>query len=104
MYYYTISQSEFSRYKKNPNTILVDLRNPAEFQKGHIPDAINIPFEELKNKPISDFNHEMVILYCDRGNKSLLIARDLQKKGIAAVSIHGGYFAYQGPVETTHSS
>ena len=41
----------------------------------------------------------VVILYCDRGSQSLLAARDLQKRGITAFSIYGGFLAYRGPVE-----
>ena len=99
MYYYTISQNELTRYLQKPDTILVDLRTPEAFQKGHIPGAVNIPYRQMQMKSISAFNREMVILYCDRGNQSLLAARDLQKRGIAAFSIYGGFLAYRGPIE-----
>lgn len=99
MYYYTISQNELFRYLQKPDTILVDLRTPDVFQKGHIPGAINIPYHQLLMKSISAFNREIVILYCDRGSQSLLAARDLQKRGIMAFSVYGGFFAYRGPLE-----
>lgn len=28
-----------------PNTVLVDVREPVEFQEGHIPGALNVPFK-----------------------------------------------------------
>ena len=101
MYYYTISQNELDRYRQKPDTVLVDLRTPEAFQKGHIPGAVNIPYFELQTKPVSSFSREIVILYCDRGNQSLLAARSLQQRGITAFSVYGGFFAYRGPIEHT---
>ena len=99
MYYYTISQNELTHYLHRPNTTLIDLRTPEAFQKGHIPGAINIPYAQLHTKPFSAFNNEIIILYCDRGSQSLLAARDLQKRGITAFSIYGGFLGYRGLVE-----
>ena len=99
MYYYTISQNELTQYLQKPDITLVDLRTPEAFQKGHIPGAINIPYHQLHTKSLSELGREIIILYCDRGSQSLLAARDLQKRGITAFSIYGGFFAYRGPVE-----
>ena len=99
MYYYTISQNELTHYLQKPNTTLIDLRTPEAFQKGHIPRAINIPYPQLHTKSLSAFGKEIIVLYCDRGSQSLLAARDLQKRGITAFSIYGGFLAYRGPIE-----
>lgn len=101
MYYYIISQNELERYRQKPDTILIDLRPPESFQRGHIPGAVNIPYSELRNRSISAFTREKVILYCDKGNQSLLAARDLQNRGISAFSVYGGFYAYRGPIEQT---
>jgi len=64
------------------DAILVDVRTPAEYAKGHIPNAINIDWENpsyfnsninklAKNKP--------VLIYCRSGHRSGL-ARDAMKK------------------------
>ena len=99
MYYYTISQNELTQYLQRSDTTLIDLRTPEAFQRGHIPGAINIPYAQLHKKSLSDFNKEIVIFYCDRGSQSLLAARDLQKRGIRAFSIYGGFLAYRGPIK-----
>lgn len=33
--------------KNDPNVIIVDVREPDEFNKGHIPNAVNIPFKSM---------------------------------------------------------
>ena len=100
MYYYTISQNELTYYLQKRDTTLIDLRTPEAFQRGHIPGAINIPYPQLHTKSHSAFGRDIVILYCDRGSQSLLAARDLQKRGITAFSIYGGFLTYHGPVES----
>ena len=32
-----------------------------------------------------------IVLYCDRGNISLIVARDLVRKGYPAISVGGGF-------------
>ena len=37
------------RYIGKPNVIIIDLRDKSEFDIGHIPGAVNIPYEELED-------------------------------------------------------
>jgi rhodanese-related sulfurtransferase len=46
--YYTIANVEgLKNQLKNPQTLLVDVREPSEYRSGHIPNAINIPLRTL---------------------------------------------------------
>ena len=40
-----------------------------------------------------------MILYCERGNLSLLLARDLSNEGYMVKNIYGGLNAYRGYLE-----
>ena len=40
----------FYAEENNPSFVFVDIRNPYEYIKGHIPNAINIPLTELLSK------------------------------------------------------
>lgn len=96
MYVDTIRAKDVDRYYEKGDCILVDLRSREEYEKSHIPSARNIPYEDIDDY-VDQFNqYSQVILYCDRGNLSLLAARELCKtcKG-HMISIGGGYKAYQ---------
>ncbi len=46
---YIISQAEFEkmRSESNENLLLIDLRQPIEYDRGHLPNAVNIPTAHL---------------------------------------------------------
>jgi rhodanese-related sulfurtransferase len=83
----------------NQQAAVVDLRDAAEFRKGHIVDAINIPaakvnerfaeFEALRDKP--------VILVCKIGQHSAAVGKQLMAKKFAHVHrLSGGIAEWQG--------
>lgn len=60
---------------------LIDVREPAEFQAGHLPDAINIPLRSLLEQSPRIATDRPVVLYCSSGYRSAL--------GIAALQMQG---------------
>lgn len=96
MYVDTIRAKDIDRYFGKGECVLVDLRGRDEYTKSHIPSAINIPYEDIDDY-MNQFNHyNQVILYCDRGNLSLLAAKELSKKCKGQmISIGGGFNAYK---------
>lgn len=101
MSFETIRTNDIVRYIGRANVVIIDLRNRAEYNAGHIPTAINIPYEELENRKLSLMRNMLLIFYCDRGNVSLLAARDLMKDGYNIKSLYGGLRAYHGKLEPT---
>ena len=96
MYVDTIRAKDVERYVGKGECVLVDLRSHEEYEKSHIPCAINIPYEDIDDYMNKFTHYNQVILYCDRGNLSLLAARELSKtcKG-QMISIGGGFNAYK---------
>lgn len=95
----TIPAKYLERYSDRLRYVLVDVRSPEEFWQGHIPGAINIPYETMQ-LPMSGLNRQKTyILYCDRGATSLLAARKLYQGGYDVLSVIGGLAAYRGPLE-----
>jgi rhodanese-related sulfurtransferase len=65
---------------------VVDVRTAEEFASGHVPGAINIPYEEIGKRtaeigPAST----AVVLYCRSGRRSAIAAESLAKAGFKAV-------------------
>jgi rhodanese-related sulfurtransferase len=60
--------AEFESYLSKPATVLLDARNQALFQIGHIPGAINLPAEEAPLKAKSFLEslppETLIITYC----------------------------------------
>lgn len=95
----TIRTNEIVKYIGNSNALIIDLRDRYEYDNGHIPGAINIPYEELENYTDRLQKRLQLIFYCDRGNISLLAARDLMKFGYNIKSLYGGIRAYHGKLD-----
>ncbi len=98
----TIKTNDILKYVGLPNVLIIDLRDEEDYEKGHIPTAINIPYDDLYTKK-SYLNHNnLLILYCDRGHVSLLASRDLMKDGYNIKSLYGGIHAYRGKIEVAY--
>lgn len=95
----TIRTNDIVKYIGKPNVVIIDLRDKNEYDSGHIPTSVNIPYEELEEQKKYISKNKLLILYCDRGNISLLAARDLMKDGYNIKSLYGGMRAYRGNLD-----
>jgi len=61
---------------------VVDVRTPEEFTSGHVPGAINIPYDEIARRA-SEIGppSTTVVLYCRSGRRSGIAVEALQKAG-----------------------
>ena len=75
---------------------LIDVREPAEHLQNNI-GGMNIPLQHLLQSEIFSFNNnDSIIVYCQRGSRSLQALAYLQNKGFTnAVSLQGGIDLYQ---------
>ncbi|HEX5392490.1 MAG TPA: rhodanese-like domain-containing protein [Rhodocyclaceae bacterium] len=80
--------------------LLLDVREPEEFVRGHLPGAINIPRGMLEfaisgNSALQDLARPVVV-YCKTSGRAALSAVALQGMGFQnVVSIAGGFDAWQ---------
>jgi rhodanese-related sulfurtransferase len=65
---------------------VVDVRSAGEFASGHVPGAINIPYDELPGRA-SEIGPPStpVVVYCASGSRSGVAARKLGKAGYTKV-------------------
>ena len=91
---------QLKAYYEQKNAILIDVRQPDEFEKGHIPGARSVPLQKLR-----DFSEEItdkdtpVYVYCLSGARSARAVRALRGVGFTAVTDLGGINAYTGQLE-----
>lgn len=94
-----IKANEIVKYIGNTNVMIIDLRDRSEYEAGHIPTAVNIPYDDLENYKNILKKDKLLIFYCGRGHISLMAARDLMKDGYNIKSLYGGLKAYHGKLE-----
>lgn len=80
---------------KKTHVVLVDLREREKYMKEHIEGAISVPYDSFWERGTWWKKDTEFLLYCERGNASLQLSRELVEKGIPAMSLLGGYLAYQ---------
>jgi rhodanese-related sulfurtransferase len=73
---------------------LVDVRTPLEFAAGHIPDAVNIPVDDLRSRLGELPRDREIAVYCQVGQRGYLATRILRQAGFGAVNVGGGYKTY----------
>ena len=103
------------RMKDNLDLLVVDVREPYEFDVMHIPGSINIPrgilesacewdYEETEPELVNARNREVVIV-CRSGHRSVLAAHSMQVLGYEdVVSLRTGlrgWNDYEEPLENS---
>jgi rhodanese-related sulfurtransferase len=94
----TVPVSEAVRLINRERAIVVDVRNPEEFQGGHIPAALNLPLKGLAARlgDIEKHRQRPVILNCRTSQRSLAAASVLAKAGFSSpIVLAGGFMAWQ---------
>lgn len=80
--YFTIATiEELKSVIDNSQPILVDVREPSEYQSGYIPNAISIPLRTLAQNLDQIPSDRPVILYCSTGYRSAMGVMTLQLLG-----------------------
>ena len=74
---------------------LLDVREPSEFQQGHIAGAKLIPSGQLSSRMDELSKTREIICICATGHRSVPAARKLMKAGYKAISLKDGMMAWQ---------
>lgn len=77
---------------------VIDVRPAADFAKGHILNAVNIPMNGFKNQiaMLSKYKGRPLILSCRSGSQSAAACRHLRKEGFEDVyNLKGGILSWQ---------
>ncbi|NLY65063.1 MAG: rhodanese-like domain-containing protein [Alcaligenaceae bacterium] len=86
----SISTKEAVQMANKSSALFIDIRSAEEFKNGSIPQARNIPMDELEQKVPSLPKNKPVILVCNMGRTAQKAAGILQKLNIEEVYVLSG--------------
>ena len=73
------------------DTVVLDVRRLAEFQAGHVPDAVNIAHTRLLARLNELAPEKTYLVHCRSGARAAVAAAMLEHNGINAVYVNGTY-------------
>ncbi len=74
--------------------VLLDVREPHEWQAGHAPQAWHLPLGQLDDRLAELPRDRQIITVCRSGRRSALAASQLTAQGYQAVNLSGGMTAW----------
>ena len=95
----TVSAQQLVQMVNNEGAIVVDVRDKAEFEAGHIVDAINIPYTNLESRidELNKHKDKPIVVACKMGQHSGAAGTLLRKNGFTNVSrLRGGIADWRG--------
>lgn len=97
-YLHILTQEEFKEgYRKAQ---LIDVREPQEFERGHILGARNIPVSQMKQRLIEMRKDKPVYLYCQGSSRSSRAAQLLHKHDYQNINqLKGGFKKWTGKIK-----
>ena len=94
----SLAAADFAAAAKLPDTVLLDVRTPAEFAEGHLPGAVNIDVESPDfAQQISGLDQSKAYaVYCRSANRSKVAMTAMQQAGFTQLyDLAGGINAWK---------
>jgi phage shock protein E len=93
-----MAANDFATAMKTPGTIVLDVRTPAEYASGHLPQAQNIDIEgsDFATRIAALEKNATYAVYCHSGNRSGVALQQMAAAGFTHVyDLAGGIGAWQ---------
>jgi len=97
-----ISVQAFSELRKHPNApLLLDVREPWEFQTASLPDSVLMPMGEIPSRAHQELDPDTpIVVLCHHGARSLSVTMWLRNQGFESVqSLAGGIDAWSRTID-----
>jgi rhodanese-related sulfurtransferase len=95
----TVKVKHFTELKEDD--FVLDVRTPAEFAKGGIPNARNVSLNQLRDKLHELPRDRTIHAYCGVGLRSYIACRILEQNGFDVRNLSGGYATYRTVTKAT---
>lgn len=96
---YTVDVITLNSWLESTEAIILDVREPYEYQEGHINGAINIPLSAIlvEIDQIKDIQGKKIVLQCKVGGRSMRACQLLQAEGFVhdVWNLEGGINAWK---------
>ncbi|MGA1864399.1 MAG: rhodanese-like domain-containing protein [bacterium] len=90
-----INMVTYDQIEKIRNPFLMEVRSQKEFMRGSIPEAVNIPVDEIRSRMNELSRDRHIIIICQVCIRSYIAFRILKQSGFEQVSsLSGGYVTY----------
>lgn len=69
--------------RKDASMLILDVRTPEEYAQGHVPGAINVPYDKIDGRieELLASKDKDVVLYCHSGGRAAIAAKTLKGRG-----------------------
>ncbi len=86
--------------KDGKPVVIVDVREPELFAKGHVPGAINIPYETARGRVLKELSpKDRIVFICHGGPMGDELGEILVNNGYGSVfNVKGGMKRWTGPL------
>lgn len=90
---------ELDELKSRGDGILVDVRDPEDYECGHVPGAMGFTMDNIRDdiRQVARFNTP-ILVYCYTGKRSREVETLLQSRGYEKTRSIGGIDQYSGPL------
>ena len=72
--------------KHADHLFVLDVRSPEEFSEGHVPGAVNVPYDQIAARIAEVPKNKDVVLYCRSGRRAGIAAEVLAANGYSRLS------------------
>jgi NADPH-dependent 2,4-dienoyl-CoA reductase/sulfur reductase-like enzyme/rhodanese-related sulfurtransferase len=76
------------------DAVILDVRSRAEYAEGHVPGALNVPVDELRQHLAELPAGKKLMVYCGVGLRAYVACRMLSQHGLKAANMPGGYVTF----------
>lgn len=91
-----VDQINWNELDSFPDAVLLDIRDPEEFELGAIPGSVLLPLYELRSRLNELEKEKTYIIYCATGLRSYVASRMMMQSGFKNVkNMSGGFSTWQ---------
>lgn len=96
--YQDVTSQDVQQMMNKSDSMVVDVREDYEYERGHIPNSKWIALGTLQNRIHEIDKNKKIIVVCASGGRSARASSFLSDAGFDVYNMQGGMMAWAGPV------